>query len=78
MNEDIEKIMKIQNKLNTQRFHLCIRTDLSEKCEWLLFQNIPNIDDYLSSSNMPILTSYKTSVDELEDYLRKYEGFDRW
>lgn len=78
MSKDIEKLMKIQNKLNREKYHLCIQTNLDNEYRWVLFLNNPNIEDYFSSHNRPILNSDKTTLKELEVYLKKYGGFDRW
>lgn len=78
MSKDIERIMKIQRKLNREAFHLCVSTNLEDECRWVLFLYMPNTKDYFSSYNRPILDSRRSSVDELEEYLKKYDGIERW
>ena len=78
MNKDIERLFKIQNSLNRKKYHLCVQTNLDNEYRWVLFLYNPNIEDYLSNYNRPILDSSRTTLDELEEYLKKYEGFERW
>ena len=79
MSKDIEKLMKIQNKINNKRFHLCIQTNLENDYRWVLFQYFPDIDDYFSNFNAPIMESAVDTLDELIEYLKKHNGFDgRW
>ena len=78
MNKDIERLMKIQNKLDRNKFHLCVSTDLEDEYKWVLFLYNPNTEDYFSSFNRPIFDSERTSIKELEDYLKKYNGFERF
>lgn len=79
MSKDIEKIMKIQGRLNKRAFHLHVATNLVDECKWVLFLYMPNKEDYFSDYNRPILDSSRSSVEELEDYLNKYDGFEhRW
>ena len=78
MSKEIEKLLKIQNRLNKKIYHLFIQTNLDNEYRWELFLYNPNIDDYLSSYNRAILDSERTTLDELEEYLKKYGGFDRW
>ncbi len=79
MNKNVELLMKIQNRLNKKRFHLCVSTDLENKCEWVLFQYVPDIKDYFSQYNAPIMESVVDSIEELKTYLEKHNGFDgRW
>ena len=75
MNKDIEKIIKIQNKIS-DRFHLCVHTDLEKELKWVLFINFRDERDYFSSYNQPILDSNRSSIEELEDYLKKYDNYD--
>ena len=76
MNKDIERLFKIQKRLDKKKFHLCVQTNLDDEYRWILFLYNPNIEDYLSHYNRPILDSSRTTLDELEDYLKKYEGFE--
>ena len=78
MSKEIEKLLKIQNRLNKKIYHLFIQTNLDNEYRWELFLYNPNIDDYLSSYNRAILDSERTTLDELEEYLKKYNGFERW
>lgn len=78
MSKEIEKLLKIQNRLDRNKYHLFIQTNLDNEYRWELFLYNPNIEDYLSSYNRIILDSERTSLDELEEYLKKYNGFDRW
>ena len=76
INKDIEKLMKIQGRINKNRFHLCVSTNLEDEYKWVLFLYMPDEKDYFSSYNKAILDSNKTTIDELEDYLKKYDGFN--
>ena len=79
MNKDIEKLVKVQNKVNKNRYHLWIQTDLEDNYRWALFQYMPNTEDYFSKYNGAILTSTVDSLDDLINYLEKHDGFnDRW
>lgn len=78
MSKEIEKLLKIQNRLNKKIYHLFIQTNLDNEYRWELFLYNPNIEDYLSSYNRVILDSERTTLDELEEYLKKYNGFERW
>lgn len=79
MSKDIEKLIKIQGKVNRNRFHLNIETNLEDEYKWVLFMYMPNCDDYFSSYNKAILDSRRSTIDELEEYLKKYDGFnERW
>lgn len=78
MNKEIEKIMKIQSRIDKKKFHLCVSTNLEDECRWVLFLYNPNIEDYFSSYNRLIFDSERTTIDELEEYLKKYDGFERW
>lgn len=78
MSKEIEKLLKIQNRLNKKIYHLFIQTNLDNEYRWELFLYNPNIEDYLSSYNRAILDSERTTLDELEEYLKKYNGFERW
>lgn len=79
MNKDIEKLVKVQNKVNKNRYHLWIQTDLEDNYKWALFQYMPNTEDYFSKYNGAILTSTVDSLDDLINYLEKHDGFNnRW
>ena len=78
MNKDIEKLIKIQGKINKQVFHLCVSTNLEDEYRWVLFLYMPNTENYFSEYNRPILDSTRTSIKELEEYLKKYNGFEKW
>lgn len=79
MNKDIEKLIKIQDKINNQKYHLHVYTDLKDKYDFALYINFRDERDYLNSLNQPILASvYKDTVENLEDYLKKHDGFGRW
>lgn len=78
MSEEIEKLIKIQNSLNKNKYHLFIQTNLDNEYRWELFLYNPDIEYYLSSNNRFILDSERATLDELEEYLKKYNGFDRW
>lgn len=78
MNKDIEKLIKIQGKINN-RYHLHIDTDLKDNYRFLLFIKFDDDRDYFNSCNQPILaTHYGDSVEDLEKYLKSHEGFGRW
>ena len=78
MNKEIEQLFKIQNRLNKNMYHLFVQTNLDNEYRWELFLYNRNIEDYLSSDNIAILDSERTTLDELEEYLKKYKGFARW
>lgn len=79
MNKDIEKLIKIQDKINNQKYHLHVYTDLKDKYDFALYINFRDERDYLNPLNQPILASmYKDTVENLEDYLKKHDGFGRW
>ena len=75
MSKEIEKLLKIQSKLNGGRFHLCIQTNLEDDYKWALIQYFPNTDDYFSNFNAPIMESSVDTLDELISYLKKHNGF---
>lgn len=75
MSKDIEKLIKIQNIINKNKYHLFIDTDLEEKYKWVLFLNNPNIENYFSDYNPAIMSSNIDSLDDLENYLKKHGGF---
>lgn len=78
MNKDIEMLIKIQGKIN-DKYHLHVDTDLKDNYKFLLFIKFNDDRDYFSSCNQPILASYYgDTVEELEKYLEKHEGFSRW
>ena len=79
MSKDIERLIKIQGRINKNRFHFHVETNLVDEYRWVLFMYMPNIDDYFSSYNVAILDSTRSTIDELEEYLKKYDGFNgRW
>ena len=77
MNENIEKLIKIQGILNKNKFHLCVMTDLEEKAEWRLYQILDDYKQYLLRENTAILSSNIDSIEDLIDYLEKHDGFSR-
>lgn len=78
MSKEIEQLMKIQNRINKNRFHLCVSTDLEKEYRWTLFQYFPDIEDYFNEFNAPIMSSVVDSIDDLMKYLEKHNGFDRY
>lgn len=78
MSDDIQQLIKMKNKINKNRFHLCIETDLENKYKWYLFQNFNNLEDYFSKDNQPIFHSDLTTIEELDNYLQKYNGYGKW
>lgn len=79
MNKDIERLIKIQDKLNTNRYHLHVYTDLKDDYSFALYINFRDERDYLNPLNHAILaTMYKDTIDDLENYLNKHEGFRTW
>lgn len=76
MSKEIEKLMKIQAMIDKKKYHLCVTTDLQDKYSWVLFLYNPNIDDYFSYHNRPILDSTIDTVDELFEYLKRHGGFE--
>lgn len=77
MNENIEKLIKIQGIINKNRFHLCVMTDLEEKAEWRLYQIFDDYKQYLARENTSILSSDIDDIETLIDYLEKHNGFLR-
>lgn len=78
-NEEIEKIIKIQGRINNSKYHLCISTDLENEYKWALFLKFPDTKDYFSRFNYPILSSNTDRLDYLIEYLDKHNGFEiRW
>lgn len=79
MNKDIEKLMKIQNRINRNMYHLMVETNLEDKYRWVLFLYFPDREDYFSEYNRPIMDSSVDSIDDLMNYLEKHGGFNgRW
>ena len=79
MNAEIERLWKLKDRIDRRKFHLHIETNMVDMYRWALYLYMPNIDDYLSSWNRAILTSEKSTLNELEVYLMNYDGFDkRW
>lgn len=78
MDKDIEKLIKIQGAINKDVYHLYIETDLETEYKWVLFLFNPNVKNYFSEYNRPILTSSIDSIDYLVDYLEKHNGFSRY
>lgn len=78
MDKDIEKLVKIQGAINKNVYHLYIETDLETEYRWVLFLFNPNVKNYFSEYNRPILTSSIDSIDYLVDYLEKHDGFSRY
>lgn len=78
MDKDIEKLIKIQGAINKNVYHLYIETDLETEYKWVLFLFNPNVKNYFSEYNRPILTSSIDSIDYLVDYLEKHNGFSRY
>lgn len=78
MDKDIEKLIKIQGAINKDVYHLYIETDLETEYRWVLFLFNPNVKNYFSEYNRPILTSSIDSIDYLVDYLEKHNGFSRY
>ena len=72
MSEEIEKIIKLQNRIS-DRFHLCAHTDLEKELKWALYINFRDERDYFSPYNIPILDSNRSTIEELEEYLKKYD-----
>ena len=77
MNEEIEKLIKIQSKINKALYHLYVNTDLEKEYNWVLFLYFPDTKDYSIRFNHPILSSTTDSIEELEKYLAKPDGFKR-
>lgn len=79
MSKEIDKLIKIQGKINKNLYHLHVHTDLEEFYEWRLYRVFQDIDKYFSEENRPILDSRVDSIDDLMTYLTKHDGFDvRW
>lgn len=78
MNKDIEKLIKIQGAINKDVYHFYIETDLETEYRWVLFLYNPNVKNYFSEYNRPILTSSIDSIDYLVDYLEKHNGFSKY
>lgn len=78
MDKDIEKLIKIQGAINKDVYHFYVETDLETEYRWVLFLFNPNVKNYFSEYNRPILTSSIDSIDYLVDYLEKHNGFSRY
>ena len=65
-------------KANKRAFHLHVSTNLLDEYRWALYLYFPNREDYFSDFNRPILTSEKSTLNQLEQYLEDYNGFDGW
>lgn len=79
MNKDIETLIKIQDKINTNRYHLHIETDLKDNYRFALYINFQDERDYFSQYNQPILSSADDdTIEDLENYLKKHHGFERY
>lgn len=78
MSEEIEKLIKIQGKINKNRYHLHVNTDLQKNYYWVLYIKFNDNRDYFSSNNQPIMNSEIDSLDDLYNYLSRHHGFDRW
>lgn len=76
MNKDIETLIKIQGKLNKNRYHLSINTDLESHANWRLYQAHMALDEYFSSRNSAILISDVDTIEDLKKYLEKHNGFE--
>lgn len=75
MSKDVEKLIKIQNTIDKNKYHLFVETDLEKSYKWVLFLYNPNIENYFSSYNPAIMSSYIDTLDDLENYLKKHGGF---
>ena len=79
MNKDIETLIKIQDKINTNRYHLHVETDLKDNYSFALYINFQDERDYFSQYNRPILSSADDdTIEDLENYLKKHHGFERY
>lgn len=76
MSKDVEKLIKIQNTIDKNKYHLFVETDLEKSYKWVLFLYNPNIENYFSSYNPAIMNSRIDSLDDLENYLKKHDGFE--
>lgn len=76
MSKDVEKLIKIQNTIDKNKYHLFVETDLEESYKWVLFLYNPNIENYFSNYNPAIMNSSIDSLDDLENYLKKHGGFE--
>lgn len=77
MSKEIETLIKIQGKINKNKYHLHVDTDLEKEYRWVLFLNFPNREDYFSNHNIPIMYSNVDSIEDLDHYLNKHEGYIR-
>lgn len=77
MNKDIERLIKIQGAINKNIYHFFVETNLEDDYRWILFLYNPNVENYFSEYNRPILTSREDTIDYLIDYLERHDGFIR-
>ena len=78
MSKDVERLIKIQNVINKSVYHLFVETDLEKSYKWVLFLYNPNIENYFSNYNPAIMSSSIDTLDDLENYLKKHGGFERF
>lgn len=73
--KDYDKILDIQNRIDRNKYHLTISTDLTTYVSWKIFKKFEDFDTYMSADNTDILNSYENTVEELEKYLEENDGF---
>lgn len=77
--DEIEKILKVKGIINEYNFHLCVETDFESYYTWVLFLKFPEMEQYMSKDNRPIMKSSIDSIDDLIKYLEKHGGLEqRW
>ena len=77
MSKEIDKLIKLQGRINKNLYHLHVHTNLEDFYEWRLYRMLPDLNQYLSEENRPILDSEVDSIDDLMNYLEKHNGFDK-
>lgn len=74
MSEEFLKLMKIKEKINKNKFHLFVKTNMEDLTEWELYQNFADYDMYICRDNHAILTSSADTIEDLEKYLKNHNG----
>lgn len=70
-----KKIMDIHNRLNN-KFHLSVTTDFTTMIKWVLYIKFENPNIYFDNKNIAILRSEIDTLEDLENYLKKHDGFE--
>ena len=77
MSEEFLKLIKIKEKINKNKFHLFVKTNMEDLTEWELYQNFAEYDMYVSRDNHAILSSRTDTFEDLEKYLKNHNGINK-